>query len=163
MRKFLYLFFLFFFTHALAEVEDINSSNYFYIGKMESYDKDFTLYFKTRGKAVLARGENYNYITDYPQDLYIYDHKTKKDFPLISYEWFPRKAKTILRSYDFPVFPEDFAYYLLSDNNTLIMISAMKNINKNLQFDIKKKKIKSLRQQRKNGFYYFYLCKKMWI
>ena len=75
MKKFLYLFFLFFFTHALAEVEDIYSNNYFYIGKMESYDKDFTLYFKTRGKAVLARGENYNYITDYPQDLYIYDHK----------------------------------------------------------------------------------------
>ena len=43
MKKFLYLFFLFFFTNALAEVEDINSSNYFYIGKMESYDKDFTL------------------------------------------------------------------------------------------------------------------------
>ena len=40
---------MFFFTNALAEVEDINSSNYFYIGKMESYDKDFTLYFKTRG------------------------------------------------------------------------------------------------------------------
>ena len=152
MKKFLYLFFLFFFTNALAEVEDINSSNYFYIGKMESYDKDFTLYFKTRGKAVLARGENYNYITDYPQDLYIYDHKTKKDFPLISYEWFPRRAKTILRSYDFPVFPEDFAYYLLNDNNTLIMVSAMKNINKNLQFDIKKKKLKTYDNKGKMDF-----------
>ena len=29
--------------------------------------------------------------------------------------------------YDFPVFPDDFAYYLLKDNNTLvIMISAVK-------------------------------------
>ena len=116
--------------------------DYFYIGKMDSYNKDFTLYFKTRQKSVLAKGENYNYITDYPQDLYIYNNKTKTEKPLISYEWFPSRAKKILRNYNFPVFPEDFAYYLLSDNNTLIMVSAMKNVNKNLQFDIKKKKLK---------------------
>ena len=116
--------------------------DYFYIGKMDSYNKDFTLYFKTRQKSVLAKGENYNYITDYPQDLYIYNNKTKTERPLISYEWFPNKAKKILRNYNFPVFPEDFAYYLLSDNNTLIMVSAMKNVNKNLQFDITKEKLK---------------------
>ena len=36
---------------------------------MESYNKNFTLYFKTRKKAILARGEDFNYINDYPQDL----------------------------------------------------------------------------------------------
>ena len=108
---------------------------------MDSYNKDFTLYFKTREKAILARGENYNYITDYPQDLYIYNYKTKKEAPLISYEWFPSKAKKILTNYDFPVFPEDFAYYLLRDNNTLVMVSAIKNVNKNLEFNISKKEL----------------------
>ena len=63
---------------------------------MESYNDNFTLYFKTRQKSVLAKGENYNYITDYPQDLYIYNHRTKIDKPLISYEWFPSRAKKIL-------------------------------------------------------------------
>ena len=113
----------------------------FFIGKMNSHDKNFALYFKTRDKAVLARGENFNYITDYPQDLYIYDYKTKISSPLISYEWFPSQAKYLLENYDFPVFPEDFAYYLLKDNNTLIMISAVKNINYNFQFDIANKKL----------------------
>ena len=42
---------------------------------------------------------------------------------------------------NFPVFPEDFAYYLLKDNNTLVMISAVKNINKNFKFDINNKKL----------------------
>ena len=44
----------------------------FNIGKMLSHDDKFTLYFKTREKAVLARGVEFNYITDYPQDLYIF-------------------------------------------------------------------------------------------
>jgi hypothetical protein len=113
----------------------------FFIGKMDSYNKNFTLFFKTREKAILARGENFNYITDYPQDLYIYDYKTKISSPLISYEWFPSQAKYLLENYNFPVFPEDFAYYLLRDNNTLIMISAVKNINKNFKFDIANKKL----------------------
>ena len=137
MKKLILLLFLFYSTNIFADSDD-----YFFIGKMESYNNDFTLYFKSREKAILARGENNNYINDYPQDLYIYDHKTKTDLPLISYEWFPRKAKKILKNYDFPVFPEDFAYYLLSDNNTLVMVSAMKNVNKNLQFDISKKELK---------------------
>jgi len=131
----LFLFFVLLINPSFSE----NIDNIFFIGKMESYNKNFTLYFKTREKAILARGENYNYITDYPQDLYIYNHKTKTDLPLISYEWFPSKAKRILTSYDFPVFPEDFAYYLLKDNNTLILVSAIKKVNKNLQFDISKK------------------------
>ena len=98
------------------------SDKYFHIGKMVSYDKKFTLYFKTRENAILARGEDLNYVTDYPQDLYLYDHKLKKDLPLISYEWFPNKAKLFLMDYDYAVFPEDFAYYLLEDNLSLIHI-----------------------------------------
>ena len=113
----------------------------FFIGKMESHNKDFTLFFKTREKAILARGENYNYVTDYPQDLYIYDNNLKIASPLISYEWFPSHAKFFLQEYNFPVFPEDFAYYLLKDNNTLVMISAVKNFNKNFKFDIANKKL----------------------
>ena len=113
----------------------------FFIGKMESYNKNFTLFFKTREKAVLAKGENYNYVTDYPQDLYIYDQESKKSSPLISYEWFPSHIKFFLNEYSFPVFPEDFAYYLLKDNNTLVMISAVKNFNKNFKFDIANKKL----------------------
>jgi len=113
----------------------------FFIVKMESHNKDFTLFFKTREKAILARGENYNYVTDYPQDLYIFDNKLKKAFPLISYEWFPSHAKFFLSEYNFPVFPEDFAYYLLKDNNTLVMISAVKSFNKNFKFDIANKKL----------------------
>ena len=133
----LLLIFVFYFTSSISkEIEDI-----FFVGKMVSYNKNFTLYFKTREKAILARGEDFNYITDYPQDLYIYDYKTNKSSPLISYDWFPSQAKHFLDNYDFPVFPEDFAYYLLRDNNTLVMISAVKNINKNFQFDIANKKL----------------------
>ena len=87
---------------------------------MDSYNKNFTLYFKTREKAILSRGEDNNYITDYPQDLYIYNHKLKTDEPLITYEWFPSYVKKISKGYKYPVFPEDFAYYLMEDNNTLI-------------------------------------------
>ena len=51
-------------------VEDILN-----VGRMVSHDKSFTLFFKTRKKAILAKGEEFNYITDYPQDLYIYNNK----------------------------------------------------------------------------------------
>ena len=118
-----------------------NLDDIFYIGKMDSYNNDFVLFFKTREKAILAKGEEFNYITDYPQDLYIYNRKSKTTEPLITYEWFPRLAKFYLSNYDFPVFPEDFAYYLMQDNKTLIMVSAVKNINQNLKFDISTKKI----------------------
>ena len=143
MRKLLILLFIILINkNSFAEPNNLETEDFFYIGTMKSYNNDFTLYFKTRGKAVLARGEEFNYITDYPQDLYIYNHQTKSDESLISYDWFPSKAKQIIENYDFPVFPEDFAYYLLSDNNTLVMVSAMKNVNKNLQFDISKKELK---------------------
>ncbi len=124
-----------------AENLKTSADDLFHIGQMNSHDKNFSLYFKTREKPILARGENLNYITDFPQDLYMYVYKTKVSVPLISYEWFPSQAKYLLEDYDFPVFPEDFAYYLLKDNNTLIMISAVKNIKKNFKFDIEKKKL----------------------
>ena len=113
----------------------------FYIGKMNSHNNDFVLFFKTREKAILAKGEEYNYITDYPQDLYIYDRKSEETKPLITYDWFPRHAKFYLSNYDFPVFPEDFAYYLMRDDKTLIMVSAVKNINQNFKFDISTRKL----------------------
>jgi|TARA_B110001450_G_scaffold240548_1_gene249372 hypothetical protein len=126
---------------SLAENQELNATNLFHIGQMNSHNKNFSLYFKTRKNAILARGENSNYVTDYPQDLYIYDYKTKTSSALISYEWFPSQAKYLLEDYDYPVFPEDFAYYLLKDNNTLVMISAIKNIKKNFKFDIANKKL----------------------
>ena len=125
----------------LGYVELSTLDEIFYIGKMDSHNNDFVLFFKTREKSILAKGEEFNYITDYPQDLYIYDKKTKKTEPLITYEWFPRLAKFYLSNYDFPVFPEDFAYYLMQDNKTLVMVSAVKNINQNLKFDISTKKL----------------------
>tara|TARA_B110000444_G_scaffold240223_1_gene255385 strand:- start:320 stop:883 length:564 start_codon:yes stop_codon:yes gene_type:complete len=141
-KLYIILFFLIFYSNlSLAEDQEASANNLFYIGKMNSHDKNFALYFKTRNKSILARGEDYNYFTDFPQDLYIYDYKTKISSPLISYEWFPSQAKYLLEDYDFPVFPEDFAYYLLKDNNTLIMVSAIKNIKKNFKFDIANKKL----------------------
>ena len=127
--------------NANSESNLTNIDEIFYIGKMDSHNNDFVLFFKTREKAILAKGEEYNYITDYPQDLYIYDRKSKETKPLITYDWFPRHAKFYLSNYDFPVFPEDFAYYLMKDNKTLIMVSAVKNINQNFKFDISTNKL----------------------
>tara|TARA_B100001250_G_scaffold351371_1_gene323521 strand:+ start:277 stop:843 length:567 start_codon:yes stop_codon:yes gene_type:complete len=134
--------FLFSFTQTSNSESNLGKVNdIFYIGKMNSHNNNFVLFFKTREKAILARGEEFNYISDYPQDLYIYNRKTKIAEPLITYEWFPKLAKFYLSNYDFPVFPEDFAYYLMQDNKTLIMVSAVKNINQNLKFDISTKKL----------------------
>ncbi len=161
MRKLLiFLFIVLTFQNSSAEPNNLETKDFFYIGTMQSHNNDFTLYFKTRGKAVLARGEEFNYITDYPQDLYIYDHITKSDESLISYEWFPSSAKQIIENYDFPVFPEDFAYYLLKDNNTLIMVSAIKNINANLVFDISKRNLKKYDKKNKLNFIISSVAKK---
>mgnify|MGYP000011684219 FL=1 len=146
--------------NSYSEPNNLETEDFFYIGAMQSYNSDFTLYFKTRNKAVLARGEEFNYITDYPQDLYIYNHDTKSDESLISYDWFPSRAKQIIKNYDFPVFPEDFAYYLLNDNNTLIMVSAIKNINANLVFDISKKNLKRYDKKNKLEFIISSIAKK---
>ena len=153
MRKLLiFLFIVLNYQNSFAEPNNLEKEDFFYIGTMQSYNNNFTLYFKTRSKAVLARGEEFNYITDYPQDLYIYNNHTKSDESLISYDWFPSKAKQIIENYDFPVFPEDFAYYLLKDNNTLIMVSATKNVNTNLVFDISKRNLKKYNKKNKLEF-----------
>ena len=136
---------LFLFKNSLfAQDNKLMVDNLFHIDQMNSHDENFALYFKPREKAILARGENSNYINDFPKDLFIYDYKTKSSSPLISYEWFPARAKYFLKEYSFPVFPDDFAYYLLKDNRTLVMISAVKSLNKNFKFDISKKKIRTL-------------------
>ena len=126
---------------SFAKDNEFKAEDLFYIDQMNSHNDDYALYFKTREKAILARGEDSNYINDYPKDLYIYDYKTKSSSPLISYEWFPTRAKYFLEEYNFPVFPDDFAYYLLKDNNTLVMISAVKSLDANFKFDIAKKKL----------------------
>ena len=142
MKKVLIIFLLLSIQQlSFAKDNEFKADDLFYIDQMNSHNDEYALYFKTREKAILARGEDSNYINDYPKDLYIYDYKTKSSSPLISYEWFPASAKYFLEEYDFPVFPDDFAYYLLKDNNTLVMISAVKSLNANFKFDITKKKL----------------------
>ena len=141
---FIMLFSIFFNT--IVNSEEIspvkkNFEDIFNVGQMISHDDKFTLYFRTREKAVLARGEEFNYITDYPQDLYILYNDTGKTNPIITYDWFPKKVKELGSNYNLPVFPEDYAYYLLSDNETLIMISGVKSIRSNFKFNIKKKEL----------------------
>ena len=75
---------LLFIQSSNSENNLVSVGNIFHIGKMDSNNKNFVLFFKTREKAILAKGEEFNYITDYPQDLYIYDKKTKKTKPLIT-------------------------------------------------------------------------------
>ena len=161
MKKIIYfLLILFFPSIGISETSLVNHKDYFYVGKMDSYHKKFTLYFKTREKAILAKGEHTNYITDYPQDLYLFDHITNQDEPIISYDWFPKKIKKISKFYEYPMFPEDFAYYLLNDNNTLIMVSAIKNINANLVFDISKRNLKKYDKKNKLEFIISSIAKK---
>ena len=150
MKK-LFLYFIFFFLLVNIEGNSDEISpvkqdfeEVFNVGKMLSHDDKFTLYFKTREKAVLARGEEFNYITDYPQDLYILYNDTGRTSPVITYDWFPKKIKELGSNHDLPVFPEDYAYYLLSDNETLIMISGIKSIRSNFKFNIKNKELEKL-------------------
>ena len=121
----------------------------FNIGEMLSHDKKFTLFFRSRGKAILARGNEFNYIKDYPQDLYILYNETGEINPIITYDWFPQKAKNLSLISSLPVFPEDYAYYLLSDNDTLIMISGIKSIRSNFKFSLKNKKLEKLPRNNK--------------
>ena len=155
MKK-LFLYFIFFFLlfgiqgnseEIFPVKQDLNEV--FNVGKMLSHDNKFTLYFKTREKAVLARGEEFNYITDYPQDLYILYNETGKISPLITYDWFPEKVKNLSLISNLPVFPEDYAYYLLSDNETLIMISGIKSIRSNFKFSLKNNKLEKLPRHNK--------------
>ena len=150
MKKLLIYFILFFCLFGLevkandsfpykAELEEV-----FNVGKMLSHDDKFTLYFRTREKAVLAKGKEFNYITDYPQDLYILYNDTGKTSPVITYDWFPKKVKELGSNYNLPVFPEDYAYYLLNDNRTLIMISGIKSIRSNFKFNLHNNKLEKL-------------------
>ena len=82
---------IFFSNISYAETSSETRNKYFYIGKMKSYNDKFTLYFKTRNKAILARGEETNYINDYPQDLYIYNHTSKEDRPLLRHKLYHHK------------------------------------------------------------------------
>ena len=146
MRFKILIFLIYLFLLSIKAVADPNPikenvEDILNVGHMVSHDNSFTLFFKTRKKAILAKDEEFNYINDYPQDLYIYNNKTKETEPLITYDWFPRHAKFYLSNYDFPVFPEDFAYYLMKDNKTLIMVSAVKNINQSFKFDISTNKL----------------------
>ena len=150
MKKiFSYFVFFFLFFNLKGNSGEIhpikeNFEEVFNVGIMLSHDDQFTLYFRTREKAVLARGEEFNYITDYPQDLYILYNDTGKTSPVITYDWFPKKAKELSLSYNLPVFPEDYAYYLLSDNETLIMISGIKSFRSNFKFNLKNNKLEKL-------------------
>ena len=145
MRKLLiFLFIVLNYQNSFAEPNNLEKEDFFYIGKMQSYNNDFILYFKTRSKAVLARGEEFNYFTDYPQDLYILYNDSGRTSPLITYDWFPKKVRELSPNYNLPVFPEDYAYYLLSDNETLIMISGVKSIRTNFKYNLKKNELEKL-------------------
>jgi hypothetical protein len=150
MKKlFLYFIFFFLFFNIEGNSDEISPvkqdfKEIFNIGKMRSHNNEFTLYFKTREKAVLARGEKFNYITDYPQDLYILYNDTGRTNPVITYDWFPKKVKELGSSYNLPVFPEDYAYYLLSDNETLVMISGIKSIRSNFKFNLRNNELEKL-------------------
>jgi len=152
-----FIFYLLFFTFVFNIEGSSNESDpfkqdveeVFNIGKMLSHDKKFTLFFKSRKKAILARGEEFNYIVDYPQDLYILNNKNGEISPLITYDWFPQEAKSLSLISGLPVFPEDYAYYLLNDNQTLIMISGVKSIRSNFKFNLKNKKLEKLPRNNK--------------
>ena len=150
MKKiFSYFIFFFLFFNIKGNSDETrpvkeNFEEVFNVGTMLSHDDKFTLYFRTREKAVLARGGEFNYITDYPQDLYILYNDTGKTNPVITYDWFPKKVKELTSSYNLPVFPEDYAYYLLSDNETLIMISGVKSIRSNFKFNLQTNKLEKL-------------------
>ena len=73
MKKIILSVLIFFFLKniAIAENELSLVDNLFHIDQMNSHNKNFALYFKVREKAILARGEESNYINDFPKDLYI--------------------------------------------------------------------------------------------
>ena len=150
MKKlFLYFIFFFIFFNIKGNSSEklpvkLDYQQVINVGKMLSHDKKFTLFFKTREKAVLAKGEDLNYINDFPQDLYYLNNTTGSISPLITYDWFPKKVKDLGAGYGLPIFPEDFAYYLLSDNENLIMISGIKSIRNNYIFNLRNKNLEIL-------------------
>ena len=110
MKKLLsYFIFFFLFFNIKGNSEEIlpvkeNFEEVFNVGQMNSHDNRFILYFKTREKAVLAKGQEFNYITDYPQDLYILYNDTGKINPVITYDWLPKKVKELGSTIIYPFF-----------------------------------------------------------
>ena len=74
MKKlsFLFIALFVFVTNAYSQDDFFQPDDLFHIDHMDSHNKEFSLYFKVREKSILAKGENENYINDYPKDLYIY-------------------------------------------------------------------------------------------
>ena len=165
MKKYniFFISFLFLFNAEVKseEISPVNGNieEVFNVGKMISHDDRFTLYFRTREKAVLAKGEEFNYITDYPQDLYILYNDTGRTSPVITYDWFPKKVKELGSNYNLPVFPEDYAYYLLNVNETLIMISGIKSIRSNYKFKLTKHHLEKLPEDNNYKLYISSLLK----
>jgi len=165
MKKLLLYFTLFFFFFNIEGNSDEiypvkeNFEEVFNIGTMLSHDDKFTLYFRTREKAILAKGEELNYIKDYPQDLYMLHNETGIASPLITHDWFPKKVQELGSSYNLPIFPEDYAYYLLSDNETLIMISGIKSIRSNFKFNLKENTLERLPMENNYKIYISSLLK----
>ena len=82
-KFFLFVLFLIFNKFCFATETDFHPDNLFYIDQMDAHKKNFALFFKVRPKAVLAKGENSNYINDYPKDLYIHDYDSNLSLTLI--------------------------------------------------------------------------------
>ena len=57
---------------------------------------------------------------------------------------FLKKLRSWVQTIIYQFFPEDYAYYLLSDNETLIMISGIKSIRSNFKFNLKDNKLEKL-------------------
>ena len=64
MKNFFLFFIVLFSINNLSNAKENLASvdSLFHIDQMNSHDENFALYFKTREKAVMARGENSNYI-----------------------------------------------------------------------------------------------------
>ena len=73
MKKVFLTFFLLLnlIQNTVAKDNQYNAEDLFHIDQMNSHNKNFALYFKGRKNSILARGENNNYINDFPKDLYI--------------------------------------------------------------------------------------------
>ena len=95
-RIFLLIVFLFSLNKiAIAKDNEFSPDDLFHIDQMNSHNKDFALYFKGRENSILARGENENYINDYPKDLYIYDYKPKTSLSFAMKILYNKRRKTI--------------------------------------------------------------------
>ena len=64
MKYLLTTIFSFFINISLsAEISHEKFDKLFNVGSMKSHDNEFTLYFKSRKKSILARGERENYLS----------------------------------------------------------------------------------------------------